>query len=251
LSELITRSKEKSSRGPYAAIGRIRIRESDGEVYLGTLILLKPRMSGLEMTDLLDYHRTNPDFPQQTTGDQFFDEAQWESYFRLGATIAGLAFAPEQADFGDAMDHFWSPNALLPIDVGNFPWFADEWLGSGRHEPDPTPAAAAVDQTPTGVRATARKIGIGPLVATALAGVGTLGIATGAGQSLATNLTSKPPVAADNRKVELNLNEEDRNLLISGVGVHIDAGTAKSLATIVGRLEGHAIAARLRNCALC
>ncbi|MDP3479333.1 MAG: hypothetical protein Q8R88_06150 [Desulfoprunum sp.] len=30
------------------------------------------------------YKRTNPDFPDQTTSDQFFDEAQFEAYRELG-----------------------------------------------------------------------------------------------------------------------------------------------------------------------
>jgi hypothetical protein len=34
--------------------------------------------------DVVGYAKGHPDFPQQTTGDQFFDEAQWESYRMLG-----------------------------------------------------------------------------------------------------------------------------------------------------------------------
>jgi predicted acylesterase/phospholipase RssA len=56
----------------------------------GTLILIKPTLTrGLgEPVDIQNYAAENPPFPQQTTGDQFFDESQFESYRRLGAFIA-------------------------------------------------------------------------------------------------------------------------------------------------------------------
>ncbi|MEM1215733.1 MAG: hypothetical protein AAGJ82_08625 [Bacteroidota bacterium] len=35
------------------------------------------------------YKIYNPDFPHESTADQFFDPIQWESYFQLGQFIAG------------------------------------------------------------------------------------------------------------------------------------------------------------------
>lgn len=52
------------------------------------LIYIKPTLTGDEPTDVLEYHRSHPDFPHEPTSDQFFDEAQWESYRRLGDHIA-------------------------------------------------------------------------------------------------------------------------------------------------------------------
>lgn len=50
----------------------------------GILILIKPNIcSGLPV-DLINFKGQYPDFPQQPTSDQFFSEAQWESYFLLG-----------------------------------------------------------------------------------------------------------------------------------------------------------------------
>ena len=98
LSELVRLSAERRSRGPYAAVGRIRIPR---EGYVATLVLLKPRLSGLEMLALLDYHRINSGFPQQTTGDQFFDEEQWEAYRRLGE-LTGERLFPEARPAGIA-----------------------------------------------------------------------------------------------------------------------------------------------------
>lgn len=57
------------------------------------LLIVKPGMTDGLNADLLVYQRGNPDFPQQTTLDQFFDEAQWESYRKLGETLAMALFA--------------------------------------------------------------------------------------------------------------------------------------------------------------
>lgn len=50
----------------------------------GTLIYIKASLTGNEPIDIREYALANPDFPQQSTADQFFDEAQFESYRKLG-----------------------------------------------------------------------------------------------------------------------------------------------------------------------
>jgi len=62
------------------------------EEWDGTLIIVKPNLAKPEMTsvDVLQYGYLYPDFPQQPTADQWYDEAQFESYRRLGE-IAGEA----------------------------------------------------------------------------------------------------------------------------------------------------------------
>jgi len=66
----------------------------------GTEILfVKPSLSGAEPQDLLEYARTHPAFPQESTFDQDFDEAQWESYRKLGEhTAAALLLDGFQCD---------------------------------------------------------------------------------------------------------------------------------------------------------
>ena len=61
------------------------IRYPDGST--GCLVYVKPTVCGDEPLDLREYARHNPPFPQQSTADQFFDEAQWESYRKLGEHI--------------------------------------------------------------------------------------------------------------------------------------------------------------------
>ncbi|MFT3796134.1 patatin-like phospholipase family protein [Flavobacterium sp.] len=50
----------------------------------GTIIYIKTSITPINPTDIREYHLKNPKFPQQSTGDQFFDEAQFESYRKLG-----------------------------------------------------------------------------------------------------------------------------------------------------------------------
>ncbi len=58
----------------------------------GWLLYIKPSLLGAEPSDVLQYRSEYPAFPHQTTGDQFFDEAQWESYRRLGEVIGRRVF---------------------------------------------------------------------------------------------------------------------------------------------------------------
>ena len=61
--------------------------DAEGRRKEGRLVVVKPNLHAALDMDLLAYARRNPRFPQQATGDQFFDEAQWESYHRLGEDI--------------------------------------------------------------------------------------------------------------------------------------------------------------------
>jgi len=58
----------------------------------GWLLYLKSSLTGNEPVDVLQYQSENPDFPHQSTGDQFFTESQFESYRRLGLHIFREAF---------------------------------------------------------------------------------------------------------------------------------------------------------------
>jgi hypothetical protein len=64
---------------------------SDGE-RVGKLVVVKPNLAlDPELTvDVRQYGFENSAFPQQTTADQWYDEAQFESYRRLGQTTGEL-----------------------------------------------------------------------------------------------------------------------------------------------------------------
>lgn len=55
----------------------------------GLLVYIKPTLTGDEDADVINYHRRNPSFPHDKTADQAFNEAQFESYRRLGY-VTGL-----------------------------------------------------------------------------------------------------------------------------------------------------------------
>lgn len=89
----------------------------------GTIIYLKPVLTGDEPPDVLEYKKRNAAFPHETTGDQFYDEPQFESYRRLGehAGRATFRYAEEiertrrdrhefvENLFFDATDRWFSP----------------------------------------------------------------------------------------------------------------------------------------------
>ena len=72
----------KERKGRYCAVATIRYPEAPGSD--GVLVYIKPTILGDEPRDVLQYAAANPDFPHQSTLDQFFDESQFESYRRLG-----------------------------------------------------------------------------------------------------------------------------------------------------------------------
>jgi hypothetical protein len=67
----------------------------------GVLLLFKPGLTDDEPIDVEQYRTRNPAFPAESTGDQFYDEAQWESYRRLGLVAIEKAFGTPA--------HFQSP----------------------------------------------------------------------------------------------------------------------------------------------
>jgi hypothetical protein len=54
----------------------------------GKLLYIKTTLTGDEPGDVLEYKLCHPDFPHQSTANQFFDESQFESYRELGQHIA-------------------------------------------------------------------------------------------------------------------------------------------------------------------
>ena len=59
----------------------------------GVIVCVKPGvwLEGCLAADVLQYRRAHSEFPQQSTGDQWFDEAQFESYRKLGESIGKAA----------------------------------------------------------------------------------------------------------------------------------------------------------------
>jgi hypothetical protein len=54
-----------------------------------------------------EYGTSHTSFPNESTADQFFDEAQWESYRRLGEHAGAILFAPGEGSEG------WTPHRMV------------------------------------------------------------------------------------------------------------------------------------------
>jgi hypothetical protein len=110
----------------YCAIGRIGysqidVREDGTRAEDGLLVYIKASLSGTEPIDIYNYARANRTFPHQSTADQMYGEAQFESYRSLGlhtleqmlaqvASQPGQPGAPDQtfenADWRYPLDEF-------------------------------------------------------------------------------------------------------------------------------------------------
>lgn len=83
-------------RARYCAIARISYTKVDGdEARDGLLIYIKPTLYGKEPIDVIHYSKENPEFPHQSTADQFYSETQFESYRTLGFYTGHRVFANE------------------------------------------------------------------------------------------------------------------------------------------------------------
>ena len=93
---------------------------------LGWMLYLKLAMTGVEPNHVMDYHRQNPDFPHQSTGDQIYEEDQFEAYRALGeCAMAGMFRAEIVGSTAPPADvHAWFQclaNNLLPDNDEAFP----------------------------------------------------------------------------------------------------------------------------------
>jgi hypothetical protein len=65
-----------------------RVHYADAPARSSLLLYVKASLTGDESVDIQHHHATHKEFPHEGTVDQSFDEAQWESYRRLGEHLA-------------------------------------------------------------------------------------------------------------------------------------------------------------------
>jgi hypothetical protein len=116
-----TQAKAADSNKPprvarYATLARITY---EGSTEISTLMVLRPAVLGDEPLDILNYQIANPEFPQQSTGDQFFDEAQWEAYRRLGEYMVCRVFRELASPSNSDPKLGWRPLSLTGSAVTN------------------------------------------------------------------------------------------------------------------------------------
>jgi hypothetical protein len=81
-------SERIASTDRYCAIGRIEYCCVDGaDAPPGYLIYVKPRLLGDEPRDISAYAAAHDAFPHESTANQFFNEAQFESYRHFGSYV--------------------------------------------------------------------------------------------------------------------------------------------------------------------
>jgi len=83
----------------YGAVALVRYPEGGRA---SVLVLVKPSLSRDLPVDVLSYAESRDLFPQESTGDQFFNETQWESYRKLGEAIGLRLFSHGLAPYWGA-----------------------------------------------------------------------------------------------------------------------------------------------------
>jgi hypothetical protein len=69
-----------------------RITYADAEDKVTWLVLVKPNLAPLVQVDVRNYAALHPVFPNESTADQYFDDAQWESYRSIGENAGRALF---------------------------------------------------------------------------------------------------------------------------------------------------------------
>jgi hypothetical protein len=77
-------SIDATGKGEHFAVGRIQYSALDLLAEDGILIYVKATLCGTEPVDVQNYAKDCPAFPHESTADQWFTEAQFESYRMLG-----------------------------------------------------------------------------------------------------------------------------------------------------------------------
>jgi hypothetical protein len=116
VSQIRGEGNSKRSRS-HCAVGKIKYLDPPGTE--GTLVYLKSSLTGDEPQDVAEYKVHHPEFPHQSTADQWFTESQFESYRQLGYHVAEKAFetalacqvsiAADKAGFFSLLSGFWYP----------------------------------------------------------------------------------------------------------------------------------------------
>ena len=69
----------------------LNVTNKQGEL-TSRILLIKPNLIAGLPVDLLNYASEHPTFPNESTANQFFDEAQFEGYRQLGLQIGRRLF---------------------------------------------------------------------------------------------------------------------------------------------------------------
>ncbi len=100
---------------PYHALGRVRYSCVDGpEAPDGWIVYVKASLNGTEPVDVANYAKNHPTFPQESTGDQFYSELQFESYRALGSHAVDWMLKDVPEEEKELVEVFKSLGADIP-----------------------------------------------------------------------------------------------------------------------------------------
>lgn len=104
---------------PYYALARIRYSCVDAlpeagpstaaaaDQVDGWLLYIKPSLNGTEPADVFHYAKTHPTFPHESTGNQLYSEAQFESYRALASHVVDALPAAPPGDLPALFRELW------------------------------------------------------------------------------------------------------------------------------------------------
>jgi hypothetical protein len=197
------------------ALARIRYRPEAGLPSDGVMVIVKPNVSLDLPVDLHNFKADHPEFPQQSTTDQFFSEAQWESYFVLGKVIGSKLDLAVLRDMGNVADK------CFVEDHGSVTGSPTTNAGNGA-----TPASARLPARLAGTTIAAASIGVGA--------VASLGVATW--QALDAVRSERAAKTAQDRAVLKELSDHFGQL---GSGHTPDAALPAVASTLLRIGEAH------------
>jgi hypothetical protein len=97
--------------------------QADPSLLYGYIVLVKPTAVPSIAVDVRRYGQKSTEFPQETTTDQWYDEAQFESYRRLGEVSGRAVFTtlltnpapPDDSVFAPLATRFGRPEAVPAV----------------------------------------------------------------------------------------------------------------------------------------
>ena len=105
--------------GAHCVVGTVTYPEAPDSP--GIVVYIKSSLTGDEPADVLNYKNEDPNFPNDSTMNQWFTESQFESYRRLGHHAAMATFQPgrpepldcshkdERAEYFESLKRVWCP----------------------------------------------------------------------------------------------------------------------------------------------
>ena len=148
---------QSSDSSACLALAKITYAEGDAT---GLLIVVKPSLCDDLPIDLKNFKAQSPGFPQEATADQFFSEAQWESYFQLGDFIGGHLNGDLLQRLMDDPGEFFEADVASPKDARRKHASASKAAGAACADPQsgagaPKRPGNALDRIPSRVAVTA------------------------------------------------------------------------------------------------